>query len=287
MGSLTDKIKDLTGQTEDEQATKDRLQMLQALAEAKIKSYKSKINMQFQNKAGTDKIEIPGIRPLGFTENYHVAAKEGLSEQVGNHITKVIDDLFSIGGNDQGTKDAVKDGIKDLICIALDSFIGYTEAGESEEKFYFVIPEGHAFVRFDLIVWKYHMESQKIIAESDTAVAYVFCKSVVDHKELKIDELIYLISDLLTKRVSVPFQDKTFTTSDTPPKTVTRRCRLNANGELIILDKSKSDDDPTKFQEWHLGQHPIGGTPPSISDVSTYVEELRKLWKIAEQALEE
>jgi hypothetical protein len=131
------------------------------------------------------------------------------------------------------------------------------------------------------------MESQKIIAESDTAVAYVFCKSVVDHKELKIDELIYLISDLLTKRVSVPFQDKTFTTSDTPPKTVTRRCRLNANGELIILDKSKSDDDPTKFQEWHLGQHPIGGTPPSISDVSTYVEELRKLWKIAEQALEE
>ena len=202
MGSLTKKIQDLTGQTEDERAIKERLQMLLGLAKAKIAGYRDKINEGFMNPAGIETVQIPGIRAIRFIEQYHVAAQEGFSQQVGDHVTQAIDAFFSIGDKDQNTKDAVKDGIKALISTALDSFIGYTEAGEKEGQALFVIPENNAIIRVDLMVWKYHMESQKIIDESDTAVAYVLCKSVVDHKALKMDEFIHLVEDTFKGRTS-------------------------------------------------------------------------------------
>jgi hypothetical protein len=46
------------------------------------------------------------------------------------------------------------------------------------------------------------MESQKIIDESDTAVAYVLCKSVVDHKALKMDEFTNIVEHALKGRTS-------------------------------------------------------------------------------------
>jgi len=289
MGSLTEKIKELTGQKGDEQAAKSTLQVLEHLAQAKMDSYESKINMQFVNQAETEKIEIPGIRARNFFRSSHIATKEGFSEKVGDHINKVIDSLFSIGGEDQDTKSAVKDGVKSLILTALDSFIGSTEAGESEEKIYFVIPEGDVFTRVDLMVWKYHMESQKIIDRSDTAVAYVFCKSTVDHKKLKIDELIYLVSDVLTKRVP-RFQEREVTTSDTPPKKVIKRYRLDANGKLIIRNQNQNlpEDNPDKYEEWLLdGQNHPGGNPPSIDEVSKYIKELSELWNLLEDSSDE
>jgi len=204
MGSLTKKIEDLTGQAEDEKEIKERLQMLLISAKAKIANYRDKINDGFINPAGIDKKEIPGIRAIRFIEQYHVAAQEGFSQQVEDHVMQAIDAFFSIGGKDQDTKNAVKVGIKDLILTALDSFIGSTEAGESQEKFYFVIPENNAIVRVDLMVWKYYMESQKIIGESDTAVAYLLCKSVVNHKELTSDELVGLVRETFDKTNTQP-----------------------------------------------------------------------------------
>ncbi|NJR58095.1 MAG: hypothetical protein HC769_04070 [Cyanobacteria bacterium CRU_2_1] len=185
--------------------------------------------------------------------------------------------FFSIGGKDQDTKEAVQSGVKALISTALDAFIGSTEAGESEEKIYVVVPENNSFVRADIAIWKYHLESQKIIDKSDTAVAYVLCKSVIDHTKLSIDELIYLVSDALAKRPLKHFVEKEFTNGGT---TVTKRCKLDANGDLIVLDKTKPDTDPTKFQEWLLDDdNPSGGTPPSIGDVQNYIDELLKVWK--------
>lgn len=289
MGSLTKKIEDLTGQAEDEKEIKERLQMLLISAKAKIANYRDKINDGFINPAGIDKKEIPGIRAIRFIEQYHVAAQEGFSQQVEDHVMQAIDAFFSIGGKDQDTKNAVKVGIKDLILAALDSFIGSTEAGESEEKIYFVIPEGDVFTRVDLMVWKYHMESQKIIEQSDTAVAYVFCKSTVDHKKLKIDELIYLVSDVLTTRV-LRFKEREVTTSDTPPKKVIKRYRLDAKGNLIIRNQNQNlpEDNPDKYEEWLLdGQNHPGGTPPSIDEVLKYIQELSELWNLLEDSSDE
>ncbi|MBI4781619.1 MAG: hypothetical protein HY785_09845 [Oscillatoriophycideae cyanobacterium NC_groundwater_1537_Pr4_S-0.65um_50_18] len=281
MGSLTKKLEDVTGQGDDKTGVKERLELLLLAAKAKIRSYRDEINEQFMNPAQVDRIQIPGIRAIRFIEQYHVAAKQGFSQQVGDHLTKAIDAFFSIGGKDQntGAKAAVQSGVKALISSGLDAFIGSTEAGETEERIYVVVPENNAFVRADIAIWKYHMESTKIIDDSDTAVAYVLCKSVIDHTKITIDELIYLVSDALAERPQ-HFEEREFTTSDTPPKTVKKRITLGADGNPIVLDHKKLDTDPTKFQEWSLtAENPPGGKPPSISEVQDYIDELIKVWK--------
>jgi hypothetical protein len=255
---------------------KERLDLLLVAAKAKIRGYRDEINEQFLNPAMIDKIQIPGIRAIRFIEQYHVASSSGFNQQVGDHMTQAIDAFFSIGGKDQDTKKAIQGGVKALISTALDAFIGSTEAGESEERIYVVIPENNAFVRADIAVWKYHMSEKALGDNEDSAVAYVLCKSVIDHTKLTLDELIYLVSQTLTERPVKRYAD--LPASDTDP-TIRKRVRLDFNGQPMLIDP-KGGNKPENWQLWLLGdQETEGGTPPTISEVEAYIEELIRVWK--------
>lgn len=204
MGSISKMMKDITGAGKDEQEQKERLQVILMAAKAKIASFKTEIDEMFTNPAIIEKKQIPGIRALRYIEQYHVASREGFSQQVGDHMTAAIDAFFSIGDNKSGDKNAVKTGLKELISTALDAFVGSTEVGESEKRIYVVVPENNAFVRVDLACWKYHFAQHKLIDQKDTAVAYILCKSVVDHNKLALDELIYLVSEAMQTSVPLP-----------------------------------------------------------------------------------
>lgn len=199
MGSLVQAIREAAG-VDNAKEIKERLELLLVAAKAKIRGYRDEINENFMNPAAVEKIQVPGIRAIRFIEQYHVASKSSFNTQVADHMSHAIDAFFSIGGKDTDTKDAVKNGIQSLISGALDGFIGSTEAGETEQKIYIVVPENNAFIRADICLWKYHMSDSSIASNSDTAVAYVLCKSVIDHNKLTIDELIYMASDALATR---------------------------------------------------------------------------------------
>lgn len=286
MGSFTKAVRDVAGVAGKEEI-QQRLDLLLVAAKGKIRAYRDEINEQFMNPALVDKIQIPGIRSIRFIEQYHVAAKSSFNQQVSDHLTQAIDAFFSIGGN-QITKTAVQNGIKALISTALDAFIGGTEAGESEEKFYVVVPENNAFVRADIFVWKYHMTEKSLGENSDSAVAYVMCKSVIDHTKITIDELIYLVSDALAQRPLKHFvmKDVDIYDPNDPAKKITiyKKFRLDASGNLMLIDKNKSAEESSNWQEWLLDDdNPPGGTPPSIGDVEAYIEELIKVWKKLKQ----
>ncbi|WP_375738030.1 hypothetical protein [Pseudomonas boanensis] len=200
MGSITKMLKDISGATEDEKEQKERLELILMLAKSKIQSYKDELNMMFMNPAEVNKIQVPGNRAIRYIEQYHVAVSQSFSQTCGDHMSAAIDAFFSLGEKGGNDKQSIKNGVQALISTALDGFIGSTEVGESEERVYVVIPENNAFVRVDIACWKYHFEQHKIIDQSDTAVAYVLCKSVVNHDDLSIDELIYLASDALSSR---------------------------------------------------------------------------------------
>lgn len=222
MGSIKKAIDSVTGK-QDQAQVKQRLELLLTASKAKIQLYRQQINEQFLNPASIEKEQIPGIRAIKYIEQYHVTAKSGFSQAAGDHIGKAIDAFFSIGGKDASTKDAIKGGVKELISAALDIFIGTTEAGESEEKLYIIIPENNAFVRVDIALWKYHMNDSSITDNNDSAVAYVLCKSVVDHTKLKIDELLYLVSDMLSTKTVEQVRVDTltiFATSNTPTQII-------------------------------------------------------------------
>lgn len=197
MGSINNALRSVSGSNEEEQRVKERLEILLMAAKAKLQAYRDEINENFVNPAQVEKKQIPGIRAMKYIEQYHVATQTGFSDQVKGHLEHAIDAFFSLGeGNNKG---AVKDGLKNLISGSLDAFIGSTAAGESEERTYVVIPENNAFVRVDIACWKYNFSQTKILNQHDSAVAYVLCKSVIDHTKLTIDELVYLTTEVLSK----------------------------------------------------------------------------------------
>lgn len=203
MGSLAKAIRDVAGVAGKDEI-KERMELLLVAAKAKVRGYRDEINENFMNPAMVDKIQIPGIRAMRFIEQYHVASSSSFNTQVADHLGHAINSFFSIGGKDTDTKEAVKGGVQSLISGALDGFIGSTEAGETEQKIYVVVPENNAFIRADICVWKYHLSDNSLSSNNDTAVAYVLCKSVIDHTKVTIDELIYLASDALARREELP-----------------------------------------------------------------------------------
>jgi len=291
MGSLVNMMRSELG-VANEKEIKEKLELLLVAAKAKIRGYRDEINEQFMNPALIDKIQIPGIRAIRYIEQYHVASKSGFNEQVAGHLTQAIDSFFSIGGKDQDTKQAVQGGVKALISTALDGFIGGTEAGESEEKIYIVVPENNAFVRADICVWKYHMSDNSLTSNKDTAVAYVLCKSVIDHTKITIDELIYLVSDALSSRTNVPSVEMELETETeievVDPQDPNKKIKKKVKAKFRVLADDKGKAITKKASSLVLSDytlvmvdvnHVTSMAPPAISLVEAYIEEMIRVWK--------
>jgi hypothetical protein len=247
MGSLTNMIRQVTGANEEEQRAKERMQLLLVAAKAKIESFRNQLDEAFTNPALIEKTQIPGIRAIRYIEQYHVASKNGFSDQVSGHLEAAIDSFFSIGeGKD---KKAVQNGIKALIQTGLSAFIGSTEAGETMDKMYFVVPENNAFIRADVMCWKYNLTQNKLLAQNDTAVAYVLCKSVIDHTAIKLDELIYLVTQALssglfaTEKAAIDIDKETQPKSDEDWKAILKRYKLCSDNEAdVVVTKLLNSD---------------------------------------------
>ncbi|MEG4250834.1 hypothetical protein [Microcoleus sp. Pol10D4] len=270
MGSMTQAIKSVTGQDQAQKDIKDRLELLLMVSKAKLQAFRSELNEQFLNPAQVNRIQIPGIRAIRFIEQYHVAATSKFSQQCGDHLEQAIDSFFSIGGENKDTKKAVQNGVKALISTAIDGFIGSTEAGESEQKIYVVVPENNAFVRADICLWKYHMTSVQLTEDNDTAVAYVLCKSVIDHNELKLDELIYLVSEALNSGSKSWIEKE---------EGADKKKYLSYDGINPAKRDPNGNDTGANWIEWTVDlNNPSGGSPPSIRVVEAYIEELIRVW---------
>jgi hypothetical protein len=54
--------------------------------------------------------------------------------------------------------------------------------------------EHNVFVRVDVYIWKYYFSQKSIQDDVQQAFCYTFCKSIIDHKKVSLDTLIYLTS---------------------------------------------------------------------------------------------
>ncbi|WP_233874625.1 hypothetical protein [Paraburkholderia adhaesiva] len=238
MGSLSKLINDMDGAAEDEQAQKQRLEMLLALAKGKIDKFRTDLDERFSNPGLINKTQVPGTRAIRYIEQYHVASATQFNQQVADHLGHAIDAFFSLGdGNNKG---AIQEGLKQVIQTGLSAFIGTTEVGESQDQMYFVVPENNAFVRVDVVCWKYHFDQAKILEQHDTAVAYVLCKSVIDHTQITLDELIYLVTQALSSGAFVDDKEKNKDLYKEPVDAAGVPAALGALG-------IKADDDVYKY----------------------------------------
>lgn len=302
MGSMTHAIKQATGATEDEQDEKERLEILRKSAEGKVEAFRVEIDDNFLNPGQIETKEVPGHRSVRYIEQYHIASSENFSEQVSGHLDRAIDSFFSIGGGDN--KAAIQGGVKSLISVALDGFIGSTSVGETEEKVYVVVPENNAFIRADIACWKYTFTQKKLISQRDTAVAYVLCKSVIDHAKLTVDELIYFATQALSSATSVADPAGIEAADESAVKTLTDDISektwddaASAVAGLTGADAAlwhkynftvvrTGDDTPVSIERLPtLDVHnPYTSSPPGISQVEAYIDELVRVWtKIRDQ----
>lgn len=299
MGSIANAINSITGADADMQRVKERMELVLVAAKGKLRAYRDEMNEMFLNPASVERIQIPGIRAMRFIEQYHVASKESLNQQCSDHLDAAIDAFFAIGGKDVDNKQKVKDGVHALISTALAGFIGTTEAGESEEKIYVVIPENNAFVRVDVALWKYHLESEKFLAESDTAVAYILCKSVIDHSKLTIDELIYLSTEAMSKRtvVSAPKEatQKAFDawkqantdlkeTNALVPLSDDLKKALGQDKQYTVFQYASKETEAATKYTFKAQLLPVDAQlaglsdPASLDQVSEYIGEMIRVW---------
>ena len=130
--------------------------------------------------------EVVGNRAIAYYKCQHVDIKAGC----GTAIREAINMFFS-GGDD------VKNGFQKIVETALDTLIGNTSMGEHEEKMFFVYPENFAIVRVDVKCYKYCFSSSGVIAKSENVFCYTMAKSIVDHTKLTIDELLYMVVEMI------------------------------------------------------------------------------------------
>jgi hypothetical protein len=164
----------------------ERLQLLVDAAETKLSEFRMELREMFLNPGAEEKVAIIGKRAIHYYDQYQANVHEGVDDG----INSIIDNFFT------GTSEGVKEGFKSLIKIGLSTIFGNVTIGETQLHQYFIIPENNAFVRVDVKAWRYQFSSVGVIGKAHNAFCYVFCKSVVDHTQVTIDELIYLVSEM-------------------------------------------------------------------------------------------
>lgn len=185
MAKIVDKINSLTGKDEQERILKEQFGFLQKMAQAKCEQFTSELKSMFTS-GGTAECEIVGNRAMAYYNCQHV----DITAECDQSIKEAINMFFN-GGDD------VKQGFQKMIRTALDTLIGNTAMGEHEEKMFFVYPENFAIVRVDVKCYKYCFSSTGVIANTENIFCYTMAKSIVDHKKITIDELLYMVTEMI------------------------------------------------------------------------------------------
>ncbi|CAB4392582.1 unnamed protein product [Rhizophagus irregularis] len=194
MGQALDTFRKSLEGDESKRVSKEQLDFLKKAAESKMELYKHEINEMFSNPASVEKIQVAG--------NHFIQSERRFTINVGNSpdevIIDAIDNLFGKKGvkDSENAKDSsVADGFKLIVKSSLNFILGNVSIGEQEYSKYFIFFQNNAIIRVDVRIWRYDFSFNGIIGEINNAFCYVFCKSVVDHTKLTINELIYFLSD--------------------------------------------------------------------------------------------
>lgn len=183
MAKIANMINSITGADEEAQKKKEQFAFLQKMAQAKCAEFKA--DLEKGALGDKNKIEIGGGRYFKYYMGQHVDLHSGANER----ISETVDSFFR-------GKEGLKDGFKSLINGALETLINDTTIGEKQEDMFFVFPENNAIVRMDVKAYKYSFSKKGFIADCENVFCYTMAKSIIDHKTLNLDELLYFISDM-------------------------------------------------------------------------------------------
>ncbi|KAI1808693.1 hypothetical protein F4811DRAFT_569486 [Daldinia bambusicola] len=173
---------------EDEMKAKEQLELMMKLADARLDTFEAELNKMFLDHESAMKTSVPGKRALRFERHVQVDTESA----PGDGVDKAVDAFF--GAGDTGGK-GVLEGFKNVVKTGLSTILGDTSAGESYDKKFFVCVKHNAIIRVDMYTYKYNFATKGVISTHKNILAYILCISVVDHRDVTVDELIYLASE--------------------------------------------------------------------------------------------
>ncbi|KAG5803753.1 hypothetical protein H9Q74_005990 [Fusarium xylarioides] len=173
---------------ENERKKKEQLGLIMKLADARLDTFQHELEQMFLDRESAMHTKVPGKRALRFERRFDVDAES----TPGKGVEDAVDAFF--GASDTGTKGAL-DGFKSVVKTGLSAILGDSSAGESYDKKFFVCIKHNAIVRVDMYTYKYTFANEGVVDTHKNILAYILCMSIVDHRDVTIDELVYLASE--------------------------------------------------------------------------------------------
>lgn len=188
MGALRNIVKSADSSPQVEEEVKEALAMLVELAQEKAKSAEGEIKLDLQTGKTTDDLSVPITKVIQSKMEYRAITSN--SSDIISSITSSISEMFS---GDAG----ILKGISGIANTALTAIVGAGEGQENEVRFYNVVTEYPAIVRFDFYFWGRNTKAKSIMTQVKSAFACVGFKSAVDVSKLDYNTFLSLYSPIL------------------------------------------------------------------------------------------
>lgn len=179
------KLRERLADSSLEAKEKEQLQFLRSAMATQVHLYREQLKDVLCDPTSVGKVQILGGHPL----RYHEESLVDITDDTDDKIYEVIGDFFP------GALDVTKDAFKIAIDQNLRSIVDDASVGGKKVQAVYVIPENGAIVRVDAIYWKYGFSEEGIIGSHKNIFCCLFAKSIVDHTQITLDELISLVSE--------------------------------------------------------------------------------------------
>lgn len=187
MAKLEKLIDSLTGKTEETQRKREQYDCLMKMARAKSETFENRLRVLLDNKEAAGEPKIVGDEAF----EYHSGHFINISRSCDASIAEAVDECFRGG-------DATKECFCTLVKRGLYQIINDASIGEAEDRFVLAFPENGSIVRVDVMVFKYTFSSTNVVAKDvQNVFAYTIAKSVVDHRKVGLDYLMYAVVDAM------------------------------------------------------------------------------------------
>lgn len=164
---------------------REQLAFLRSAAATRLSLYMEQFKDVLHDPEAVGKVHILGGHPL----RYHEETLVDITDDTDDKIYEVIGDFFP------GASDVTKDAFKTAIDQNLKGIVDEALVGGKKVQAVYVIPENGAIVRVDAIYWKYGFSEAGIIGSHKNVFCCLFAKSIVDHTQISLDDLIGLVSE--------------------------------------------------------------------------------------------
>ena len=164
-------IKD--NEKEKKKEVKETLETLQTLLHKTVDAVSSRLELQAKENQ-----DLPIVAVVDKNSEFSVNVKSVLPKDV----EKKIDNIFS---------GKFYDGLKKLVTLALEEFLGNVSAGEQEMNIFTVVFSNNSLLRVDYMMYKYQFESHGVKDKYENGFCYFAQIGVLDMEKVNRQVMLY------------------------------------------------------------------------------------------------